>query len=110
MLGYGDSSFTRILGQLGRVVLPALVISGLSLSGAKADPRIDEETGPAMTEVTAPQTASAEEPGPAVTEAAAPESAEDRLCSAAKVQQQGVASWYGRHWRGRKTASGQRYD
>src|SRR5256885_16341668 len=26
------------------------------------------------------------------------------------VEQQGVASWYGRHWRGRKTASGVRFD
>ena len=34
----------------------------------------------------------------------------DVVCSAANLQQQGVASWYGRHWRGRKTASGQRYD
>jgi rare lipoprotein A len=26
------------------------------------------------------------------------------------VQQAGVASWYGRHWRGRKTASGMIFD
>lgn len=31
-------------------------------------------------------------------------------CSAANLDQQGVASWYGRHWRGRRTASGRRFD
>src|SRR5947199_4186389 len=123
MLGHGDSSFARTLGRWGGVLLPALLISGLSLSGAHADPRIDGETGPAMTKAAAPQIAEeigpevtpaaashgAEESGPAVADAVGPQ-AEDRVCSAVPVQQQGVASWYGRHWRGRKTASGQRYD
>jgi rare lipoprotein A len=133
------------------------VISGLWLPIAKADPRIDEETGPSltkaaaslersedagavMTDATPPQgtedarpvtTAAAalqgieeinsavtdavgpqgaEETGPVVPETSAPQGAEDRVCSGAHLQQQGVASWYGRHWRGRKTASGQRYD
>jgi rare lipoprotein A len=173
MWGNGDSPFARILGRWGRVFLSATVISGLSLPIAKADPRIDEETGPSltkaaaspenaeetgavMTDATPPQGAEdarpvttaaaalqgieesdsavtdavgpqgAEETGPVVTEApspqgaeetasatttaAAPQAAEDRVCSGAHLQQQGVASWYGRHWRGRKTASGQRYD
>lgn len=26
------------------------------------------------------------------------------------IHQRGVASWYGRHWRGRRTASGARFD
>lgn len=26
------------------------------------------------------------------------------------VRQRGIASWYGRHWRGRRTASGTRFD
>jgi rare lipoprotein A (peptidoglycan hydrolase) len=105
-------------------LLPALVVSVLSVPGAQADPRIDGETGPVVADAAA--TGAAEETGsavadvgpPQVTEetsldvadAAAPQPAEDRVCSAAPVQQQGVASWYGRHWRGRKTASGQRYD
>lgn len=162
MLGYGDSLSARTLGRWGRVVLPALVISGLSLSVAQADPRVDDETGPALSNAAVPQ--ATEEGGPALTgagaphgteeaaavpaaeetgptpadaapqtseatvavatdeapgqaaeennpaDAAPPPSPEDRVCSAAPVQQQGVASWYGRHWRGRKTASGQRYD
>ena len=31
-------------------------------------------------------------------------------CSAGNLDQHGVASWYGRHWRGRRTASGRRFD
>ena len=55
---------------------------------AKADPRIDAETGPARDEQLLP-------PGALV----------DGI-----IEQQGVASWYGRHWRGRKTANGSRFD
>lgn len=68
------------------------MFSALALAGAKADPRIDPETAAALASAAAEQAAS------------------DLVCSAGNLQQQGVASWYGRHWRGRKTASGQRYD
>jgi rare lipoprotein A len=92
MLCRGDSSLAGIFSRWGRRFLAGIAISGLTLTAAQADPRIDEETGPALTSATAPL------------------GAQDRLCSAAHLQQRGVASWYGRHWRGRKTASGQRYD
>lgn len=49
---------------------------------ANADPRIDQETAAALTVATHP----------------------------VLVEQEGVASWYGRHWRGRKTASGKIFD
>ena len=49
---------------------------------AQADPRIDQDTAAALTLATHP----------------------------ALVEQEGVASWYGRHWRGRKTASGRVFD
>lgn len=92
MLTYGDLSLARTFDRLGRFILPAIGISILTAAAAQADPRIDRETGPSPTSATAPLGTG------------------DRLCSAAKLQQRGVASWYGRHWRGRKTASGQRYD
>lgn len=49
---------------------------------AQADPRIDQDTVAALRVATHP----------------------------ALVEQEGVASWYGRHWRGRKTASGRVFD
>lgn len=63
------------------------ILTGTSLS-AKADPRIDQDTVPAVAQ-----------------QVAALRKAPDGT-----VEQQGVASWYGRHWRGRKTASGTRFD
>src|ERR1051326_2868159 len=65
-----------------RRIAPALLLTIARLSHAHADPRIDEGTGPAVISV---------KPGTI-------------------IEQQGVASWYGRHWRGRKTANGQRFD
>ena len=69
------------------------VVSGLAIltgtgPNAKADPRIDQGTLPAVAQ-----------------QVAALHRAADGT-----VEQQGVASWYGRHWRGRKTASGARFD
>ena len=69
------------------------VVSGLAIltgtgPNAKADPRIDQGTLPAVAQ-----------------QVAALHRAPDGT-----VEQQGVASWYGRHWRGRKTASGARFD
>jgi rare lipoprotein A (peptidoglycan hydrolase) len=64
-----------------RVVVPAVLTWLIGLGQAHADPRIDPETGPAM-----------------ITSAGA------------LIQQEGVASWYGRPWRGRRTANGQRFD
>jgi rare lipoprotein A (peptidoglycan hydrolase) len=49
---------------------------------AQADPRIDQDTAAALSVATHP----------------------------AVVEQEGVASWYGRHWRGRRTASGRVFD
>jgi rare lipoprotein A len=59
-----------------------------TVPSAKADPRIDQATVPAVAQ-----------------QVAALHKAPDGT-----VEQQGVASWYGRHWRGRKTASGARFD
>ena len=59
-----------------------------ALTQAQADPRIDQGTLPAVAQ-----------------QVAALHRAADGT-----VEQQGVASWYGRHWRGRKTASGARFD
>ena len=59
-----------------------------SLEQAKADPRIDQDTATTRAQ-----------------QVAALEKSPDGV-----VQQAGVASWYGRHWRGRKTASGMIFD
>ena len=62
-------------------------MSVLAAAAAQADPRIDAETG-----------------------AAIPPDPSTYTCSAENLDQRGVASWYGRHWRGRRTASGRRFD
>jgi len=59
-----------------------------AVSQANADTRIDQDTAASRD-----QQKAALEKGP------------DGV-----VQQAGVASWYGRHWRGRKTASGMIFD
>jgi rare lipoprotein A (peptidoglycan hydrolase) len=59
-----------------------------AVAPVKADPRIDHDTT-----TTRAQQVAALQKGP------------DGV-----VQQAGVASWYGRHWRGRKTASGMIFD
>jgi peptidoglycan lytic transglycosylase len=59
-----------------------------TVAQTKADPRIDQDTT-----TTRAQQVAALQKGP------------DGV-----VQQAGVASWYGRHWRGRKTASGMIFD
>src|SRR4029077_826368 len=59
-----------------------------AVAQTKADPRIDQDTT-----TTRAQQVAALQKGP------------DGV-----VQQAGVASWYGRHWRGRKTASGMVFD
>src|SRR5438034_5368946 len=69
-------------------VVPAFAILTGMTADAKADPRIDYSTVPAVAQ-----------------QVAALHKAADGI-----VEQQGVASWYGRHWRGRKTASGARFD
>lgn len=97
MLSHGASSFTHTLNRSSRCLVTAIVAATLAVTAAHADPRIDLETAAAL-------------PTAAVSPAAGAQNAPDRVCSAAKLQQRGVASWYGRHWRGRKTASGQRYD
>ena len=76
------TSFAKDVLRLLRYTLPALsILIGLAVQ-ANADPRIDQDTAAALTVATHP----------------------------AVVEQEGVASWYGRHWRGRKTASGRVFD
>src|SRR6266540_1389649 len=69
------------------VVTASAILTG-TMANANADPRIDEDSVPAV----------------------ARQVAALRKASDGTVEQQGVASWYGRHWRGRKTASGARFD
>jgi rare lipoprotein A (peptidoglycan hydrolase) len=60
-----------------------LILACFGLPGAAhADPRIDQDTAAALMMPSHPTV----------------------------VEQQGVASWYGRHWRGRRTASGRVFD
>lgn len=60
-----------------------------TLAPARADPRIDNGTMPAA---------------PTRVAAAGPSGGD------AVIEQHGLASWYGKHWRGRRTASGSRFD
>src|SRR5437764_8067747 len=76
-------SSTSIFGKwLGRV-FPAFILLISAFSAAQADPRIDRETASALVQV----------------------SADGDI-----LEQRGMASWYGAHWRGRKTASGVRFN
>jgi rare lipoprotein A len=70
-----------------RGVLAMALLSPV-LAQAKADPRIDQDT----TTMRAQQISTLRKSPDGV------------------VEQAGVASWYGRHWRGRKTASGMIFD
>jgi rare lipoprotein A len=81
---------TEYYHWFGQAVSAALVLLG-TLGHAKADPRIDRETAAAPTEVVLPESA-------------------NQIAGDAIVEQHGIASWYGRAWRGRRTASGTRYD
>jgi rare lipoprotein A len=65
----------------GALLVPAL-------SQANADTRVDQDTATSRDQ-----------------QVAALQKSPDGL-----IQQAGVASWYGRHWRGRKTASGMIFD
>lgn len=65
-----------------RRLVTIIGLGWLGMGVAQADPRIDQDTAAALTVATHP----------------------------ALVEQEGVASWYGRHWRGRKTASGRVFD
>src|SRR5262249_5843501 len=71
-----------------RLWLIALGLLVPAVAGAKADPRIDQDTATSRN-----QQIAALQKGP------------DGL-----IQQACVASWYGRHWRGRKTANGMIFD
>lgn len=63
-----------------RVLVVLLGFGGFD--SVHADPRIDQDTAAALTVATHPT----------------------------MVELEGVASWYGRHWRGRRTASGRVFD
>jgi rare lipoprotein A len=71
-----------------RFWLVTLALLVPAAAGAKADPRIDQNTATSRDQ-----------------QIAALQKNPDGI-----VQQAGVASWYGRHWRGRKTASGMIFD
>src|SRR5438874_3900560 len=72
------------------LIRAAIVVALLvpALTQAQADPRIDQDT----TTTRAQQIAALQKSPDGV------------------VQQAGLASWYGKHWRGRKTASGMVFD
>jgi rare lipoprotein A (peptidoglycan hydrolase) len=64
-------------------IVAMMMFGWLGTTGsAQADPRIDQDTAAALRVASHP----------------------------ALVEQEGVASWYGRHWRGRRTASGRVFD
>lgn len=73
------------------------------------DPPGGEETAAPASAATAPQPG-AQPDMAAVAATPAPPDPPSHSCSAANLDQFGVASWYGRHWRGRRTASGRRFD
>src|SRR5579884_2104639 len=75
-----------------RRLLPAFIVLFGALPHAKADPRIDQNT------------AATSAPAPAA-DAAAGSTPPDGI-----IEERGLASWYGQHWRGRRTASGTRFD
>jgi rare lipoprotein A len=64
-----------------------------ALTHAKAQVALDRDTQPAPVEATAADPAK-----------------KDSETGDVVVRQRGVASWYGRAWRGRRTASGTRFD
>ena len=64
-----------------RRAIPVIAFSILITSAAYADPRVDADTAAALS-----------------------------TSAGMMIAQQGVASWYGRAWRGRRTANGQRFD
>ena len=72
-----------------RLVAAAVLLLIHAVPHAKADPRIDRQSAAAR---------------PAAMQSAGAAVADTLL------EEQGVASWYGKHWRGRRTASGGRFD
>ena len=81
------SASQKSRGWLIRAAIAAALLIPASMQ-AKADTRIDQDTATSRD-----QQVAALQKGP------------DGI-----VQQAGTASWYGRHWRGRKTASGMIFD
>jgi rare lipoprotein A len=75
-----------------RSIASGLVMLFGALTHAKAQAVVDQETAPALMET------------------ASPETVKDSKTADTLVKQRGVASWYGRAWRGRRTASGTPYD
>ena len=72
----------RRAGDRLRITLPAVALLFGAALDARADPRIDQNTAAAPT----------------------------ATAGEGILEQHGLASWYGTHWRGRRTASGVRFD
>src|ERR1700751_503373 len=82
----------RITSDARTIASSLLMLCG-ALTHAKAQVALDQDTQPAPVEATAADAAKKDpETGDVV------------------VRQRGVASWYGRAWRGRRTASGTPFD
>jgi rare lipoprotein A len=82
----------RITSGARNIASGVLMLCG-ALSHAKAQGTVEQDTSPALVKAAAGDVAKGE------TETA------DVV-----VRQRGIASWYGRAWRGRRTASGTRFD
>jgi len=85
-----------ILGRItsgARNIASGVLMLGGALSHAKAQGTVEPDSSPALVKAAAGDVANRET---ATTDVV--------------VRQRGIASWYGRAWRGRRTASGTRFD
>jgi rare lipoprotein A len=82
----------RITSDARTIASGLLMLCG-ALTHAKAQVALDRDTQPASVEATAADTAK-----------------KDTETGDVVIRQRGVASWYGRAWRGRRTASGTPFD
>jgi rare lipoprotein A (peptidoglycan hydrolase) len=94
-ISFHSCTFNRWLFRLGS----ALLFLFGHLGHAQAAPRLDQE--PPATLVKAP-------PDMVSPDMVSPDMVSPDMVSI--VQQRGIASWYGRHWQGRRTASGVRFN
>jgi rare lipoprotein A (peptidoglycan hydrolase) len=83
----------RRISSDARTIASGLLMLCGALTHAKAQVTLDRDTQPALVEATAADTAK-----------------KDTETGDVVIRQRGVASWYGRAWRGRRTASGTPFD
>jgi rare lipoprotein A len=83
----------RRISSDARTIASGLLMLCGALTHAKAQVALDRDTQPAPVEATAADTAK-----------------KDTDTADVVIRQRGVASWYGRAWRGRRTASGTPFD